>query len=344
MIKPFCLKRGDTICVLSLSRGGPHTFPERYEAGKKQLEEWFWLRVIEWEHTFKDASWLENNPQARADDLMNAFKNPAVKWIFTSIWWEDSIRLLPFIDFEIIKNNPKVVLGYSDTTILHFMCFKAGLTSFYGPSIMAWFGENWWLFPYMVQWLEHTIFSNGIVWPLLPNKDERTSENLSWSNPKNQHTLRKREIATWPRWIHWKGRWSWRLLWGCLEVLEFAKSTTIWPDSSEWKDTILFLEPSEELPTEDQVKYWLRNYASQWILKHSKWILFWRSKIDKDWSQINYDDILLKIIRDEEQLDIPIITNMDFGHTDPMLTIPYGVNCIIDCENQLIKIDETCCL
>ncbi len=50
--------------------------------------------------------------------------------------------MLPYIDFDVIRNNPKVFIGYSDTTITHFICYKAGIVSFYGPSIMAGFGEN----------------------------------------------------------------------------------------------------------------------------------------------------------------------------------------------------------
>lgn len=68
---------------------------------------------------------------------MNACKNPDITAIISTIGGEESIRLLPYIDFDIIRENPKIFLGYSDSTIIHFMYQKAGVISFYGPAIMA---------------------------------------------------------------------------------------------------------------------------------------------------------------------------------------------------------------
>ena len=84
-----------------------------------------------------DPTRLYNNPQARAEDLMEGFKNNDIKAIFSTIGGDESIRILPYIDYNIIMQNPKIFMGYSDTTITHFICQKAGIVSFYGPSIMA---------------------------------------------------------------------------------------------------------------------------------------------------------------------------------------------------------------
>lgn len=73
---------------------------------------------------------------------MNAFENPEIKAIVSTIGGEEGIRILPYVDFNVIRNNPKVFLGYSDSTVIHFICQKAGINSFYGPSIMAGFAEN----------------------------------------------------------------------------------------------------------------------------------------------------------------------------------------------------------
>ncbi|WP_243397279.1 LD-carboxypeptidase [Holospora curviuscula] len=100
------------------------------------------MRVLHTKHALKSAEWIYQNPKARADDLMDAFLDPHIKAIISNIGGDDSLSLIPFIDFNIIKNNPKVVMGYSDTTVTHFMCLKAGLTSFYGPSVMTAFAEN----------------------------------------------------------------------------------------------------------------------------------------------------------------------------------------------------------
>ena len=110
----------------------------------------------------RDAVYLSKNPKARADDLMAAFADETIEGIISTIGGEDSIRTLPYLDLDLIRNNPKVFMGFSDTTISHAVCFKTGLVSFYGPSFMAGFAENCGMFPYMVDSVRHTLF-------LLPN-------------------------------------------------------------------------------------------------------------------------------------------------------------------------------
>lgn len=93
-------------------------------------------------NSLKGEDHLYNNPQARADDLMTAFKDDSIKAIIANIGGDDSIRLLPYIDFDVIRENPKIFMGYSDTTISHLFCLKAGITSYYGPAILTDFAEN----------------------------------------------------------------------------------------------------------------------------------------------------------------------------------------------------------
>ena len=107
--KPKRLCAGDTLAAVSLSWGGPSVFPHRYQAGVRQLEEAFDVKVVEMPHTLSDADFLRKNPQARADDLMQAFADPAISGIVSTIGGDDSIRLLPYIDFNLIQHNPKVL-------------------------------------------------------------------------------------------------------------------------------------------------------------------------------------------------------------------------------------------
>src|SRR4029079_4166907 len=129
------------VATVSLSWGGPGAIPHRYEAGKAQLEKEFGVRVVEMKHTLRPAEWVAKNPRARADDLMEAFADPSIRGIISTIGGDDSVRILPHIDLDVIRRNPKVFLGYSDTTVTHLACLKAELATFYGPSIMAGFAE-----------------------------------------------------------------------------------------------------------------------------------------------------------------------------------------------------------
>lgn len=342
MIKPQPLRKGDKVASITLSWGGPGTFPHRYAAGKKQFEDAFGVEVVETAHALKDAQWIYENPRARADDLMAAFADPDIKAIISTIGGEESVRILPHLDLQIIRDNPKIFMGYSDTTASHFACFKAGLTSFYGPSFMAGFAENGGLFPYMQQSVERTLFSSAAIGEIAPNKNGWTVEHLDWSNPALQTQKRKTRPPTGPRILQGSGRARGHLIGGCVEVLEMLKGTSYWPDAETWKGAILFLETSEEAPDVTSFERWLRNYGSQNILQNLNGIIMGRpggSVSDDKLHQ--YDDAILKIVRDELGLtDLPIITQMDFGHTDPMFVLPYGVEAEMDCASGAFRILE----
>ncbi|HET6821651.1 MAG TPA: S66 peptidase family protein, partial [Anaerolineales bacterium] len=205
MIKPQKLSPGDKIATVSLSWGGPSVFPHRYQVGVQQLKDKFGLQVVEMPHTLKDADWLSRNPRARADDFMQAFFDSSIKGIFATIGGDDSIRLLPFLDLNVIRNNPKIFLGYSDTTISHLVCYKAGLTSFYGPSIMLEFAENGGIFPYVVQSLRKTLFSSSVIGEVNPEIDGWTAERLEWADPANQDVKRTLNPSTGWRFLQGHG-------------------------------------------------------------------------------------------------------------------------------------------
>ncbi len=180
LIKPKKLKQEDKIATVSLSWGGAGELPHRYEKGKKQLEETFGLTVVETKNSLKYAEWISKNPQARADDLMEAFSDNSIRAIISNIGGDDSIRTLPFIDLSIIKNNPKIFLGFSDTTITHLACYKAGLVSFYGTSLLVGFAENGGMFEYQIEDIKRTLFSSNPIGQILPNKNGWTTEMLDW--------------------------------------------------------------------------------------------------------------------------------------------------------------------
>ncbi len=343
MIKPSRLQPGDKVAAVSLSWGGPGAAPARYQAGKKQLQDEFGISVIETPHALSDPDWLQRNPQARADDLMGAFADPSIKAIFSTIGGDESIRILRYIDTDVIRSNPKIFMGYSDTTITHFACYKAGLGSFYGPSILAGFGENCGMFPYMVQSVWKTLFSTEPVGEVKPNLDGWTAEFLSWSVPENQSRRRKLNPSTGWKFLQGRGVQRGRLIGGCIEVVDWLRGTDFWPSSPAWQDAILFIETSEDAPPPRTVEEILRALAAMGILKGLSGLLYGRPggpelKIEE---HETYDRAILQVVAEEEGLaDLPVVTGMDFGHTDPMFVLPYGVLAEIDCEAQKFSILE----
>ena len=342
MLKPRKLQPGDKVAAISLSWGGPGAFPHRYRAGKHQLEEAFGVTVVETPHALRDPAWLHRHPRARAGDLMGAFADPAIKGIISTIGGDDSIRILPYLDLEIIRANPKVFLGYSDTTISHMACFKAGLVSFYGPAVMAGFAENAGMFPYMVEAVRKTLFTAEPIGRIEPNTAGWTVELLDWADPENQQRPRRLNRSTGWRFLQGSGVHRGHLLGGCFEVLDWLRGTAFWPAAEQWEGAILFLETSEDAPSPDVVKSGLRTYAALGILENLSGILFARpgGQIPPE-KFAEYDAALRQVVTEEEGLaDLPIVTRMDFGHTDPMFVIPYGVRAEIDCERERFSILE----
>ncbi len=334
LIKPNALKKGDKIACVALSSGLATIASKRYKRAKKQFEEAFSLQVIEMPHTLDDPMDIYQNPKNRLDDFMNAFLDPTIKGIITTIGGDDTIRLLNLMDethFNIIKNNPKIFLGMSDTTVNHFMCLKAGVSSFYSPSLLFGYGENGGIPPYMIENTKKTLFETNAI-GVLPQSDFYITE--FWDFIEQDNVFRKRRNTSGWQFLGARKKVTGRLMGGCLEVLNFINGTKLWPSQSEWKDTVLFIETSEDKPTPAQVTYFLRNLAAQGILPFIKGILFARpggefleTEKQKEEAFVNtykdYDLAILKVLT-EYHVDIPVVTHMDFGHTVPQLILPYG--------------------
>jgi len=344
LLKPKKLISGDTIAAISLSWGGASLFPHRYEVGKNRLKEIFGLNLIETKHALSDHEWIYKNPKARAADLMEAFKDPDTKGIFSIIGGDDSIRLLPYIDYDVIRNNPKIFLGFSDTTVTHFICLKAGLSTFYGPAILTAFSENVNMHQYTIDSLNKTLFTTDVIGVIPQNNKGWTNEFLDWEVIANQNISRKLNPPDSWRFIQGAGTVEGRLIGGCVEVLQFIMGTEIWPDLSVWDNTILFLETSEDGMTPMQLEWFLRNLGAQKILQRINGVLFSKpgGHLINSVDFKKYDDSILKILKEFDRVDLSVVTNMDFGHTDPMMTLPYGCNMRIDFQmKQLSILDNT---
>ncbi|MBL0402771.1 LD-carboxypeptidase [Microvirga aerilata] len=345
LVKPRALQTGDRVAVVSTSWGGPAVFPHRYEAGKRYLADAFGLDVVEMPHALRDVSWLDRNPQARADDIHQAFADPSINGVIASIGGDDAIRLIPHIELSVIANNPKVFLGYSDPTVLHFGCLKAGLCSFYGPTIMSGFAENGGMHTYAETSLRKAIFQTSPqILPMgevEPNRDGWTVEHLPWNDPENQNRRRTLTPSTGPRALQGTGTVQGHLIGGCAEVLEMLKGSEWWPPVQYWNGAILFYETSEEAPPAGQVLRWLRNFAAQGILSRLSGIVLGRpgGQTDEAYRTEQEADILRAL--DEAGLHhLPVLAELDFGHTDPIATMPYGVRAEIDCGRSALSVLE----
>ncbi|KAA0965695.1 LD-carboxypeptidase [Sporosarcina sp. ANT_H38] len=339
LIKPNKLQPGDKIATVSPSWGGAGDLELRwrYDQGVKRVESIFGLEVVPMPNSLKGSNYLYDNPEARAEDLMTAFKDKEIKGIFANIGGEDSIRLLPYIDFDIIRKNPKIFMGYSDVTITHLFCHKAGISSFYGPAILTDFAENVEMNSYTVEMLKRILFSDEVIGEIKSAKSW-TSERLEWHkrNMNRRRTMQKNggyEV------LQGKGVIQGKLIGGCIEVLEFAKGTEIWPKQKYWKDCIIFFETSEEKPEPNQIKYWLRNYAAQGILQMANGIIFGKPQDEKYYE--SYKEVIRQVMKEYGLERLPILYNLNFGHTEPKFVLPYGSMAEINCDKGTFSILES---
>jgi muramoyltetrapeptide carboxypeptidase LdcA involved in peptidoglycan recycling len=341
--KPEHLRAGDRVAAVTLSWGGPGQIPTRYMAGKRQLEATFGLHVVEMTHTVAGPEYISRHPEARAEDLMSAFSDPSINGIVSTIGGDDAIRILPYLDLDVIRDNPKVFVGYSDTTIVHMACMRAGIVSFYGPSIMSGFAENGGIMPYMEEGVTRTIFSPDPpgLWP--ENRNGWTVEHLDWADSDNQDRPRRLTPSSERRWLQGDKAVEGPTVAGCVEVLDWLRGTDWWP---RLNGSILAIETSEEAPPPEIVARFLRSVAEMGELKNVRGLLVGRpggSDLPVE-QHARYDEAIMRVVREEQGLsEMPIVSGMDFGHTDPMWTIPEGVRVRVDPEAEVIEFMESGC-
>jgi muramoyltetrapeptide carboxypeptidase LdcA involved in peptidoglycan recycling len=334
--KPKALQKGDTIASVSLSWGGAGDADLlwRYQVGKERLETLFGLTVVEMPNTLKGSTFLADHPQSRAQDLMDALCNPSIKAVFSCIGGNDSIRLLPFIDFSLLAEHPKIFLGYSDSTVTHLMFYKAGVGSFYGPSILAEFAENLALYPYTEQWVRKTLFSNDKI-GTIEAPLQWTGERLPWTED-NRSKSKQMFSHEGYQVLQGDGVMEGPLLGGCLEVLDMCIGTSIWPDFS---GSLLFLETSEETPSPRRFSLILDRLVAAGMMDGIKGIL-----LAKPYQEVHVHAYLQVLRLTLSRLglgDMPVAYNLAFGHNEPMCILPYGTLTRFDCRTKTLSILES---
>ncbi len=340
MNKPEKLNKGDKVAVVSLSWGGlgDKDLIHKYYIAKERLEKEFGLEVVAMPNALKGSKFIYEHPEARADDLMNAFKDKSIKAIFTAIGGDDTIRLLPYIDYDIIKNNPKIFMGYSDTTVNHFMMNKAGLVSYYGPTIMCEFGEYVKMFDYTKEAVENILFNDSKNYEIKPS--EIWSNDFVLWKEENMHIAKKtiREEHGYEL-LQGNGVVIGKVLGGCIDVFPMMIGTEIWPTLEEWRDKILLLETSEEQIGLDLVKYYLRNLGVQGIFDVIKGIIVGKPKNESNYEE--YKDVYRKVMKEFNHEDLPILYNINIGHAYPIGIMPLGIDIKVDFDNKKIVINES---
>jgi hypothetical protein len=173
-----------------------------------------------------------------------------------------------------------------------------------------------------------------------PNSDGWTIGSWGWADERRNEKKRQHEPSTGLRWLQGSGKHCGRLIGGCLEVIDWLRGTPVWPEPSVWRNSILFLETSEDQPSPTLVTYMLRSLAATGAFNEVQGILYGRPYGDEGSFEV-YDDGLLRVLAELKLTSLPVITRMDFGHTDPKFVLPIGVAAEIDCDSKQLWLLES---
>lgn len=328
------------VAVVSPSWGGPSVCPHVYENGLKVLRKWG-LEFREYPTTRAKPEFLAENHRARAADINDAFADKSVKAIFASIGGDDSVRLLPFLDNNVIAANPKIVMGYSDTTTLLVHGNLQGLITFHGPSIMAGFSQMGNLPAGFESHVREMLFEPGQNYGYRPYH-QYCDGYPDWSKKENVGKVKELKPDDGWRFLQGSGKVEGELFGGNIEVLEFLKGTDFWPTKDFWHGKILFLETSEEKPPIRQVERMLRNYGVQGLFEKVVAVLFGRAKDYSPEEKASLDKVIKSVIANEfGSPNLAVVTNMDFGHTDPQFVLPLGAKAELDCDGGKFRLADS---
>ena len=310
IVKPKKLKKGDVIGIISpASSTSDFT---RIEKGVKYLEK-LGYRVEVGENVGKNHGYLAGTDEERLADLHSMFKNKNVKAIINVRGGYGSGRLLDKIDYSIIKQNPKIFVGYSDITALQ-MAFlnKTGLVTFAGPMLAVDFWKD-----------EVNGFTEEFFWNMVTSS-KKIGKIINPDN-ENFYTLTK-------------GRGEGNLVGGNLALLVSLLGTSFAPN---FKNSVIMLEEIGEEPYRiDRMLYQLK-YATN-NFKEVEGIIIGRFVDcyikDKESPSLSLNDVISDYF---EKLKIPVFYNVKHGHIEQNLTIPWGLKTKLNTSRNFIEIVES---
>ncbi|MBN1484334.1 MAG: LD-carboxypeptidase [Chloroflexia bacterium] len=330
MIRPPRLRPGDTVGLVSPSWGGAGAFPHRLERGVQYLQA-LGFKVRIGRHALNQRGFVSDTPQHRVDDIHRMFGDAAVKAIVAAIGGDHSCHLLPLLDLRLIRENPKVFMGFSDITVLNVAIWKeTGLVTFNGPALLTDFAEYPRMFEYTERYMLKALCEARPLGVIEPST-WWTEEFLDWGAKEDLKRPRARQDSTGWTWLR-GGVAEGRLIGGCLESLEHLRGTRFWPD---WQDAIMFFETSEEAPPPERVDALLMDYENMGVLQGLKGLLVGRPMRYTEEQQQQLREVVLERTR---AYPFPIVADMDFGHTAPQFTVPIGCCARIDAENRRFEI------
>lgn len=314
------LTKGDHIRVLSPSSsierlGG---FKANLSA-KRKLEE-LGFTVSFSEHYFENDRFYSSSIKSRVADLHAAFADPMIHVIMTTIGGFNCNELLPYLDYDLIRNNPKIFCGYSDTTaLLNGIYAKTGLKTYMGPSFSSF------------KMIEGQTYQTKMWHRALSHTNYHLEPSQEWSSDAWYDPSQTRHFKPTEWKVYQEGTAHGTIIGGNISTFNLLTGTEFAPKVENY---VLFLEEAEG----DHYYTILRHLTA--ILQaypNPKAVVFGRFPKETEMTEE-----IFKAILDKYPLlkTIPVLYDLDFAHTQPLFTITIGAIISIDTKTMTLNISE----
>ncbi|MFA5023189.1 MAG: S66 peptidase family protein [Candidatus Paceibacterota bacterium] len=327
MIAPK-LKEGDEIRVVAPSRSLALISAETRQNANERFAK-LGLKLSFGEHAEERDRFVSSSIASRVADLHAAFADKNIKAVFTAIGGFNANQILRSLDWDLIKNNPKIFCGFSDITILSNAIFaKTGLVTYYGPHYST-LGQELYL-EYTLDYFEKCLKQTE---PFSVLKSESWSDDAWYKDQKNRN-----QIPNEGWWLINEGQAEGAVVGGNLCTFNLLQGTEYFPSLN---DSLLIIEDDEMAGSATDITF-DRDLQSLIHLPDFggvKGILIGRFQKASEMTK----EKLLAIIKSKKELaNLPILANVDFGHTDPKITLPIGgrLKMVASQENSKIEVLE----
>jgi muramoyltetrapeptide carboxypeptidase LdcA involved in peptidoglycan recycling len=343
LVHPPKARQGEHIAVVSPSFAAAGAFPAVHEQAMRRFTEVTGLRPVEYPATRRVGA----TPRERAADINAAFADPAIRGILAVIGGEDQITVIPHLDTELARRDPKPFIGTSDNTNLHHWLWANGIASFYGGSTQVHLGPG----PGVDDVHARSLRAALVTGETLQITDPGESEDVGvdWADPRALTCFGEREPTepwTWhgpPRSV--TGR-SWG---GCLDVIEWILAAGRFPFSPDILDGgVLLLESSEELLPARHVGWIVRTLGERGILTAVDAVLVARPPVsdlnrrppaeERSLLRAEQRDVVVEIVS-RYNPEAVVCAGIPFGHTRPQWILPHGGAITVDAATRRVIAD-----
>ncbi|NKZ03432.1 S66 peptidase family protein [Actinomadura latina] len=329
LVLPRPLPAEATLGLWTPSSPAPALFPARFERALKALRRSGYGCVLSGTCRRSDGT-AAAAPRALADDLHLLLDDPRVDAVVCTSGGFTMLPVLEYVDWALLRTAAKPVVGYSDiTSLLWGALARARLVTFHGPMVVSEWGEHGGPWPYTLHHFRQALGKRARSADVALRPPPAWTDELLWWDKEDDRPRRSRP-ARWRTLV--PGRAEGWLLPGCAPTAARLFGTPYMPASD---GAILCLETLEMGP--DQLKGLLAQWAAAGVLDRIAGLVIGRHyrPVPAAAGSTDFDAVILEAL---DGRAIPVLADVDFGHTEPRLTLPVGGRAVIDADAQLITL------